>query len=218
VLFKLIAGRQPYELDLPLLESMLRITGDEVPPPRAFFASLGADDREGIAKQRATTPAALDRVLRSDLEPIVLKSVAKDREQRYPSVSDLQAEIRRFLANEPVMASSPGALARLRKFVVRHRSAVAATVLVVAALIGGIVARTIEARRAQAAQRHAELVTKFFTQLFDEGIPGNGRATSFSMNDLLRAAAQRVDVELKDAPLARAEALTAIGRALLHQG
>jgi len=218
VLFKLLAGRQPYELDMPLLESMLLITGDDLPAPHLFFASFDEDERDSVTRQRATTPAALKRILNSDLAAIVQKSVAKNRDHRYGSVSDLQADVRRYLADEPVLASAPNAIDRLRKFVVRNRGAVAATVLVLAALIAGIVARTIEARRAQASQRHAEIVTKFFTQLFDEGIPGNGRTTSFTMNDLLRNGARRADRELADAPLARAEALLAIGRALMHQG
>ena len=218
VLYKLLAGSQPYESEGILLDRMLRIARLETPPPAQFFTTQSREVRELVAKQRGLTPAALERVLRGDLAAVVLKSVAKERDQRYPSVSELQSDIRRFLAREPVEASGPGRLARMRMFAVRHRGAVAATVLIALTLIGGIVARTIEARRAREAQQQAELVTKFLVDLFDEGIPHNGKGTEVSMNDLLREGAKRIEGELTDAPLARSRVLSSIGRALMHQG
>jgi hypothetical protein len=160
VLYKLLAGGQPYKSEGMLFERMLRIAQFETPAPASFFASQPPAVRELVAKQRGTTPAALERLLRGDLAPVVLKSIAKDRDRRYPSASEFQSDLRRFLAHEPVEASVPGTLARLRMFAVRHRGAVAATLLIALTLIGGIVARTIEARRAREAHKQAELVTR----------------------------------------------------------
>jgi serine/threonine protein kinase len=218
VLYKLLAGRQPFETDEPLLDRMLRIARADVPTPAAFFAAFKAVEREAVAAQRATAPAALDRMLGSDLEPIVLKAMARDREQRYASASELQADIRRFLAHEPVEASAPGTLDRLRKFAVRHRSAVAATLLIILALLGGIVARTIEARRARIAREQAEAVTAFLVDLVNSGIPWNGGTDKVSMHDLLREGAARIEGRKDLSPLARAQILTSIGGALMHQG
>jgi eukaryotic-like serine/threonine-protein kinase len=163
VLYKLLAGSQPYESDEPLLDRMLHIARGETPSPRQHYAGIGEVKRASVAHQRATTPSALDRVLRSDLEPIILKALAKDREMRYGSAAELRADLRRFLAHEPVTATTPSLLARIGKFAVRHRGAVAATTLIVVTLVAGIVARTIEARRAREAHRQAELVTKFLS-------------------------------------------------------
>ncbi len=218
VLYKLLAGSQPYETDGMLFERMLRIAHFDTPAPAHFFASQPEQVRELIAKQRGVTPAVLERLLRGDVALVVLKSIAKDRDRRYPSVSELQSDIRRFLAREPVEASAPGTLARMRMFAVRHRGAVAATVLIALTLIGGIVARTIEARRARDAHRQAELVTRFLVELFDEGIPHNGKGDEVSMHDLLREGAKRIEGQLTDTPLARAQVLSSIGRALMHQG
>src|SRR5262249_8015765 len=132
--------------------------------------------------------------------------------------SELQADIRRYLAHEPVAASSPSTFARLRKFAVRHRGTVAATALIVITLIAGIVARTIEAPRAHEAHRQAELVTQFLQDLFDSGIPHNGKGTEVSMHDLLLEGEKRIEASLQDAPLARAQVLNSIGTALMHQG
>jgi serine/threonine protein kinase/tetratricopeptide (TPR) repeat protein len=218
VLYKLLTGRQPFESDEPLLDRMLRIARADVPTPARFYAAFTAEEREDVAARRATSPAALDRVLRGDPGPIVLKAMARDREQRYASASELQADIRRFLAHEPVEASAPGTFRRVRKFVVRHRSAVAATLLIALALIGGIVARTIEARRAKAARQQAELVTGFLIDLFDQALPSNGKSDEVSMHDLLREGAARLEGRLDDAPLARAQLLTSLGSALMHHG
>lgn len=213
VLYKLLAGTQPYESDEQLLDRMLSIARVDTPPQRQHYASLSAEKRDDVAKQRGTTPAALERVLRSDLEPIVLRALV-DSEQRYGSASELQADIRRFLAHEPVEASAPSTFARMRKFAVRHRGAVAATALIAITLIAGIVARTIEARRAREAHRQAELVTQFLQNLFDEGIPHNGKGTEVSMHDMLLEGEKRIEAGLQDAPLARAQVLNSIGTAL----
>jgi serine/threonine protein kinase/tetratricopeptide (TPR) repeat protein len=218
VLYKLLAGSQPYEDDEPLLDRMLRIATVEIATPRAFFDDLKADQRETVAARRATTVTSLHRLLSSDLQAIVLKAVAKDREQRYASASGLQADIRRFLAHESIEASSPSTIARIRKFARRNRGAVLAGALVVLALAGGFVARTIEARRAHQARRQAELVTHFLTNLFDAGNPWNGKGDEVSMHDLLREGAKRIEGQYEDVPLARAEILVSIGSALMHQG
>jgi eukaryotic-like serine/threonine-protein kinase len=218
VLYKLLAGRQPFETSEALFDQMKRIATADFPTPGQFFARLDAEERATVAAQRATGAASLARVLESDLEPIVLKAMARDREQRYASASELQADIRRFLAHEPVEASAPGTLDRLRKFAVRHRSAAAAALLVALALLGGIVARTIEARRARAAREQAELVTSFLVDLFNKGVPWNGKSDEVSMHDLLREGAARIEGRLGDAPLARSMILTSIGSALMHQG
>ncbi|HVR38496.1 MAG TPA: serine/threonine-protein kinase, partial [Thermoanaerobaculia bacterium] len=215
VLYKLLAGTQPYENDDTLLERMLSIANVELAPPHHYYLAQDHDEREAVAQRCSTTPSSLDRLLLGDLEAIVLKSVAKDREQRYGSVTELQADVRRFLAHETIEARTPSALQRLRKFTVRHRAAVAATTLIVIALVAGIIARTIEARRARAARQQAELVTRFLKDLFDAGNPWNGEIT---MHDLLREGAKRIDTQLRDAPLARAEVLNSIGSALMHQG
>jgi len=219
VLYKLLAGEQPYETpDEALLDRMLRIAKVDIPTPRQFFHEMKDADRERVARERVMTPVALERLLRGDLEAIVLKAVAKDREQRYATASELQADVRRFLSHEPVEASAPGTFDRVLKFTRRHRGFVMATLLVVIALAGGFVARTIEARRADEARRQAELVTNFLTDLFSDTSPFNGTGQVISVHDLLNEGAQRIKGRLADAPIARADVLQSIGIALLHQG
>ncbi|HKR64563.1 MAG TPA: protein kinase, partial [Thermoanaerobaculia bacterium] len=97
VLYKLLAGTQPYESDEPLLDRMLSIARVDTMPPRQHYASMKESDRAQIAAARATTPVALERVLRGDLEPIVLKALAKDPADRFQYASELADELQRFL-------------------------------------------------------------------------------------------------------------------------
>jgi tetratricopeptide (TPR) repeat protein len=67
------------------------------------------------------------REVRGDLDWIVMKSLEKDRAQRYETASGLADDIRHHLGNEPVLARGPSTTYRLHKFLRRHRSQAIAT-------------------------------------------------------------------------------------------
>jgi serine/threonine protein kinase len=77
------------------------------------------------AAARRLTPRQLAHRLSGDLDWIVLKALEKDRNRRYASPSELGADVRRHLSNEPVLAGPPSALYRMRKFAARHQVGVA---------------------------------------------------------------------------------------------
>lgn len=92
---------------------------------------------------RQTPPKPLfhrDRTLRGDLNTIILKALAKDREQRYDSAAALAADLRRYLAHEPILARPPTAWYVLTKYAARHRVVVGAASLAVIGLALGTVA------------------------------------------------------------------------------
>jgi eukaryotic-like serine/threonine-protein kinase len=76
-----------------------------------------------VARKRQTDPAALARQLRGELDSIALKALEKERSRRYPSVSELGADINRYLNNETVLAVAPSLVYRARKFARRYRVA-----------------------------------------------------------------------------------------------
>ncbi len=85
-------------------ELRTRILRDEPPPPRCWNLSIARD-----------------------LETIVLKAMEKDPAARYASARELAADLRRFLADQPVRARRPSVLHRAVKWSRRHRPAVVAT-------------------------------------------------------------------------------------------
>src|SRR5262249_36305921 len=95
-----------------------------------------------LGAARQTTPAALVKRLRGELDWVVMKCLEKDRARRYETANDLAREVERYLADEPVEARPPSVGYRLRKFVIRHKGAVLATAILLFVLVGGIAGTT----------------------------------------------------------------------------
>jgi tetratricopeptide (TPR) repeat protein len=157
LLYQLLVGALPFEgtrlREAGLLE-LLRIIREEDPPtPSNRLAGL--TDAAVVAANRHTDPASLRRQLTSDLSWIVLKAIEKDKNRRYASASDVAADIRRYLTDQPVGARPPSASYHLRKFARRHRRLVASATAVFVALVGGVIASTLQAVRAMRAEAAA---------------------------------------------------------------
>ncbi len=157
LLYELLSGRLPFDrkmLRSSAHDEMRRIIRElDAPRPSSKLAKLDLNEARKIAEARGLDSHALQRNIRGDLDWIVMKSLEKDRERRYASPSELSADIQRHLNDEPVAAGPPTTRYRVRKFVRRYRAAVAATALVLAALLGGIVTTTWQAIRAVRAER-----------------------------------------------------------------
>jgi WD40 repeat protein len=105
--------------------------------------AFSGGDRAALVKQILHTepprPRALDPPLPRDLETIVLKCIAKEPGQRYPSADALADDLRHFLAGEPVRARPVGLGGRLLRWSKRNPalagSTVAATFATITALI-----------------------------------------------------------------------------------
>ena len=146
LLYELLTGTTPFDpeaLRSAAFVELLRIIREEDPPtPSARLSTLG-DQLIEIARNRHADPNVLAKIVRGDLDWIVMKSIEKDRKRRYDSATDLIADVSRYLKDEPVTARRPNSLYRLRKFAKRHRAPLLATASAVAALaLGGLVALT----------------------------------------------------------------------------
>jgi tetratricopeptide (TPR) repeat protein len=102
------------------------------------------------------SPAKLQRLLRGDLDTITLRALHKEPQRRYASVEQFAEDIRRHLQGLPVTARRDSWRYRAGKFAVRHKLGVAASALVLIAVLGGVVATVREARIAAANERNAE--------------------------------------------------------------
>jgi serine/threonine protein kinase len=105
---------------------------------------LGACERGGLAQRILDDEPAAPRRIRPtiprDLETIVLRAVAKEPASRYASAAALAEDLRRFLADQPIIASRPGIPERTLRWARRHRSlvATAASILGVALAISTV--------------------------------------------------------------------------------
>ncbi len=141
LLYELLVGGVPFE-STRLREvghtELLRIIREEEPEkPSTKLTTLGAKAGD-VASRHQATVRSLARELSGDLDWITLRALEKDRARRYPSASELAADITRHLADQPVVARPPSTAYRLRKFVRRRRGAVVAIGLVAAALLAGL--------------------------------------------------------------------------------
>ncbi|MEX0641790.1 MAG: protein kinase [Pirellulales bacterium] len=159
LLYELLSGTTPFDSER-LRESpydeIRRIIREEEPPrPSTQFRNLG-DARTAVADKRRIDPDRLYRILRGDLDWIVMKALEKDRARRYETADALARDIQRFLADQPVEACPPSAAYRFRKYARRNRVALLTALLVSAALVTGIVVSTWQAIRAREAERAAQ--------------------------------------------------------------
>jgi len=154
ILYELLTGSTPIERETfkkVAIDEMLRLIR-EVEPPTPSSRISTSENVPSLAATRQTEPARLGRFLRGDLDWIVMKALAKERQRRYESPIAFSQDIERFLNHEPASAGPPTAAYRFKKFVRRNRPQVVAASLVLLALLGGIIGTTmglIEARRQQ---------------------------------------------------------------------
>ncbi|MFO0955909.1 MAG: serine/threonine-protein kinase [Isosphaeraceae bacterium] len=155
LLYELLTGTTP--LDRASLrqagyaEILRRIQEEEPPKPSTRLSGSG-DRLPSIAATRDVDPMRLTRLVRGDLDWIVMKALEKDRTRRYETASGLARDIGRYLDGDPVEACPPSRSYRLRKFARKHRAALAtasAFALLLLAAAGVSTALAIAANRAR---------------------------------------------------------------------
>src|SRR5207253_998128 len=132
LLYELLTGSTPLthkRMKEAAYAEILRIIKEEEPPKPSTRLSDSGEALASISAQRDTEPAKLAKMVRGELDWIVMKTLEKDRNHRYETVNAFAADVQRYLADEPVLAGPPSAPYRLRKFLRRNRGPVlAATV------------------------------------------------------------------------------------------
>src|SRR5262245_56657064 len=179
LLYELLTGTTPLnrrQLEGAAYTEVLWRIREEDPQKPSTRLTDSRDSLPLISAQRKMEPAKLTKLVRGELDWIVMKCLEKDRTRRYESAGGLARDIQRFLHQEPVQACPAGACYRLRKFVRRNRGAVVAVSLVVLALLAGIAgttwgmfraerAQVAEAERAEGERRAKEEVQKRLVQI-----------------------------------------------------
>jgi serine/threonine protein kinase/tetratricopeptide (TPR) repeat protein len=166
MLYELLTGTTPLDMESirgeGLLDLVLRIKEDDPPRPSVGVAGLGKS-LPAMAAERGTDPARLPKLLRGELDWIVMKAIEKDRNRRYETASGFAKDIDRYLADESVEACPPSTRYRLGKLVRRHRALFIGMAAVVGLLVigvGGLTAAIVRENhlrhRAQTAEHDAE--------------------------------------------------------------
>ncbi|MBN2271580.1 MAG: serine/threonine-protein kinase [Sedimentisphaerales bacterium] len=158
LLYELLTGTTPVSEEelrkAGLVEVQRMIREDEPVKPSTKLTTLG-ERLIDVAEHRKATPDSLRKLVRGDLDWIVMRSLEKDRRRRYDTVAELAADIKRHLRCEPVLAAAPTLSYKARKFVQRHRVGVITVALVMGALIAGAAAATVGFVHANVQRRRA---------------------------------------------------------------
>jgi tetratricopeptide (TPR) repeat protein len=158
MLYELLTGSTPLDQETikqKALLAVLQMIREQEPPRPSKRLSDSGEAVSGISAQRRIEPAQLSRILKGDLDWVVMKALEKDRTRRYESTASLAEDVQRYLDNEPVQARPPSFRYRFGKLVRKYRAAMIASALVLLSLIGGILATSWQAHRANVAAARA---------------------------------------------------------------
>ena len=197
LLYELLTGTTPFDsrrLRSAAFGEIQRILREDEPPRPSTRLSQSVETLSTVASRRHTEPKKLSSQLRGELDWIVMKALEKDRQRRYETASGLAMDIQRYLVGEPVSAAPPSTAYRFRKFVRRHRAAVAAASLVAAALVAAVVGISWQAKVARAQRDKAERIAAFMAEMLRGVEPSVARGRDTTMlQEMMTAAAARIE-------------------------
>ncbi len=227
VLYVLLTGMLPFDsralrsAAYNEIQRMIRET--EPPKPSTRLSTMPASEESAqelrnIVRARRTDARAMTGILRRDLDWVVMRCLAKERERRYPSASGLAQDLARYLANEPVEAGPPSATYRVGKFVRRHRIGVSAAGIGISALGIGFVVLAVLLRSVQAERDRGERLIAFLESeaLSPPLLEESGR--NATLWDVLSSATDEAGTSFADDPAVHARVLGAIGGSRLRLG
>ena len=159
IVYVLLTGLQPFEIKRRQrisIEDWLRQLREDEPPRLSNKVSADRETAGSRAAERGVKLKQLAEQLHGDLEWIAMKALERDRERRYGTPSELVADLRRYLNNEPIEARPASAVYQLRKLVRRHWVAIAVVGVLILTLAGGLAATSYEAKVASAQRDLAQ--------------------------------------------------------------
>jgi eukaryotic-like serine/threonine-protein kinase len=226
LLYKLLTGTGPFLIASMRLTDIERAICEKVPPLPSH--AIGADDSvqtRGITDARSTSANRLRRILRGDLDNIVIMAMRKEPERRYSSSQQMAADIQRYLEGKPVIARRDTMSYRSAKFVRRHWLAVTAAASVIFLILAFATTTYIQsvriaAERDRAAEQRAaaerertraEEVSSFLVNLFKLSDPQENRGNQVTARELLDSGAKRLQAELQGQPATKAALLSTVG-------
>ena len=203
ILYELLAGKLPHDMRQMALPEIVQTIRDVDP------ISLGS----------------LKRIYRGDIETIAAKALEKDKTRRYASAAELAADIRRYLADEPIVARPPTTNYQLQKFARRHKALVGGVAAVVLALSVGVVVSTWQLVRARRAEASAKAVSDFLqndllaqASVANESGPATNPDPDLKVRTALDRAATQITGKFARHPEVEAAIRDTIGQTYLDLG
>jgi len=218
VLYEILTGNRPYSFENQSLENIIHtvchsepIRPSSVIRPNSKVQSLNSE--ESNPKSEIRNP----KLLRGDLDNIVLMAMRKEPERRYSSVEQFAEDIRRYLNGLPVIAREDSFAYRADKFVRRNKVGVAAAAGIAVSLIAGIFATTRQARIARKQRDKAAKINKFLQKMLASADP-RAVGKDAKVVEVLQIATDSIEKDFDNQPEIAADLNTTIGLTFLSIG
>jgi len=156
VLYELLAGHLPYDLERRLVHEAVRVIREEEPE----------------------TLSRISRVFRGDIETIVGKALAKERARRYQSASEFASDIDRYLHNQPISARPQSAWYQISKLARRHRMVAIGSIVAAVGIVLGLTIAIWQLDRAVRAEQTLSVQNTELAEALSESEAQKQRAES----------------------------------------
>lgn len=229
LLYELLAGCLPYNVSGRSPSEIEHIICETNPTsPSTAVTTIPANDSgktpEQVSKVRQTDPEELQRLLRKELDIIILTGMHKEPERRYESAGHFASDIQNYLKGNPVNAHPDSITYRAHKFVQRHKVGVASTAVILLLLLGYAITITYHSHRTQIALEHAEQetakaeqITALLMDMFEASDPSESLGEEITARQLLESGIQQAE-QLDTQPDVQAQMLDLTGRVYMNLG
>ncbi len=202
LLYQLLTDGLPYKFESSSPLEIERVITEEGPS----LPSLHSRTVE-------TGSAAVDpKLLRGDLDNIILMAIRKEPSRRYSTVEEFSGDIERYMQGLPVIAHHDSVGYRASKFMRRHRIGVSFAALVAIIILAFAGYTKIQASRIERERDRAEKVADFLRDLFKSSDPSLARGKTVTARELLDSGAEKIERELNDQPDVQAALMDTIGQ------
>lgn len=211
LMFELLAGRLPHDIRERTIPEAARIIREEEP---AALSSINPQ-------------------FRGDVATIVAKALEKEKDRRYGSASELAADVRRYLRDEPIAARPASTTYQLRKFARRNRALVGGACATFMAVLAGLAvslalylqaenARDAEEKQRRIAQEETartRAINDFLLQdILAAPDPWSERGKDVTVAAVLDTAAARVDDAFANQPALEAQVRETLAGSFVARG
>ena len=229
VLYELLTGATPFSKD-----QVKNVASDEFRRMIQFDEPAKPSSRVTASDscvERSDLPSRSDRqklagLLQRDLDWLVMKALAKDRDRRYPTAASLAEDIQRYLNHQPVEARPPSPLYQFSKFARRHqRSLATAAALTLVCLVGfgASIWQSVRAGRSERVARDEAAISEAVLGFINHDLLGRANPhiepdRDLKVRDALDRAARRIDDRFSKQPRVEAAIRHAVGTSYLTLG
>ena len=222
LLYKLLAGITPFNLnDVSPYSGRETIINQEPLKPSLKFKRLTIEQQSKISESRVVSTSKLFKILKEDLDAILLKSLRKEAYERYQTIDNLVEDLKRYLSNKPVLAHQGSFTYRTKKLVRRNYKQifVAAAIILLSVTFSIFHSNRITEEKNIAqyeAMKTAEVSSLLF-DLFEANTPDQSLGETITAQELLEQGLKRAE-KLVNQPELQAQMFSVIGKVYLKIG